>query len=346
MPEQEYISALAADLTNCIAAVQGREIQTIFFGGGTPSLFSAAAINTLLENISKLVNFSSNIEITLEANPATIEQKYLTAYKQAGITRVSIGAQSFQNDKLQVLERIHTSKEILLAVEKVQQAGFRSFNIDLMYGLPDQTLNDALYDLETAISCKPQHISWYELTLEPGTAFYANNIALPAEDLRLHMQEQGIARLDDAGFSRYEVSAYAQPGHQCRHNLNYWEFGDYLGIGAGAHAKSTNLITHDIYRSWKQKTPKEYLACKHNYVAEEKLLRQDELPFEFMLNALRLVNGFAKTLFTERTNLPNEKIDAILKQAEQRGLLQLSADRITPTKLGALFLNDVVQLFL
>lgn len=377
LPEQEYIAALIADFANDICYVQGREIQTIFFGGGTPSLFSADAIYTLLHNLQGLVKFADDIEITLEANPATIEQKFLTAYKQAGITRISLGAQSFQNDKLKVLERIHTAKEILTAVEKVKQAKFKTFNIDLMYGLPAQTVDDAIYDLQTAIDCKPTHISWYELTLEPGTAFYNNNISLPAEDLRMHMQKQGIQLLADNGFERYEISAYAKPQHQCKHNLNYWQFGDYIGIGAGAHSKTTDLIANKIARRCKQKTPKEYLACNSistpapeltlglgqggelrfssvanhgeklaKFIVEEKILTAEELPFEFMLNALRLTQGFATNLFTTRTYLPTSNINAILKQAEQKGLLTLTAEKIIPTQLGALFLNDLVQLFM
>ena len=345
LPEQEYISALLVDLKNDLDKVQGRQLESIFFGGGTPSLFSATSINYLLENFSLLIPFSKNIEITLEANPATIEQKYLTAYKHAGITRISLGVQSFQNQKLQVLERIHSTSEIFSALEKIQQANFMAFNIDLMYGLPGQTVADALFDLKTAISYQPQHLSWYELTIEPGTAFYTRNITLPNEDSRMQMQEQGINLLQQNSFTRYEISAFAKKHYQCQHNLNYWEFGDYLGIGAGAHSKITDLINYRICRTAKKQTPKDYLADTKSFIAGTTSLSAKDIPLEFMLNALRLPNGFSKSLFQERTNLPLSSINAALEKAKNIGLLNVTDHKIFPTPLGTMFLNDLLQLF-
>lgn len=346
LPEQEYIAALLADLKHDLDKVQGRQLVSIFFGGGTPSLFSATSVSYLLENINLLIPFASKIEITLEVNPATIEQKHLLAYKQAGITRISLGAQSFQPQKLQALERIHSTSEIFSALEKIQQANFTAFNIDLMYGLPGQTVADALFDLTTAIACQPQHLSWYELTLEPGTAFYTSKIKLPTENVRLQMQEQGLNLLQQNNFTRYEISAFATAHHQCQHNLNYWEFGDYLGIGAGAHSKTTDLVTRQICRTAKKPSPKAYLADPNSFIAEANILAAKEIPFEFMLNTLRLPNGFNKALFQERTNLPLASINAMLEKAKNMGLLTITAQKIMPTPHGTMFLNDLLQLFI
>ncbi len=346
LPEQEYITALLRDLENDLNKAQGRHLVSVFFGGGTPSLFSADGIFALLKKISACIAFAPNIEITLEANPSTLEQKYLSAYKQAGITRVSLGAQSFQPDKLHILGRIHSINETFSSLEKIKQANFNSFNIDLMHGLPGQTINDALFDLQTAISCKPQHISWYELTIEPGTVFHTMRVQLPHEDIRMQIQEQGLNLLQQMGFIRYEVSAFAIPQYQCLHNINYWEFGDYIGIGAGAHSKITNLITHEIHRYKKKQQPKAYLSSKQSYIEEKEILATKQIPVEFMLNALRLTNGFQKSLFQERTNLPLSNINAILETAENMKLLSITKDKIIPTNLGTMFLNDLLQLFI
>lgn len=346
LPEQEYITALLRDLENDLNKAQGRPLVSVFFGGGTPSLFSADGIFALLKKIRACIAFAPNIEITLEANPSTLEQKYLSAYKQAGITRASLGAQSFQPDKLHILGRIHSINETFSSLEKIKQANFNSFNIDLMHGLPGQTINDALFDLQTAISCKPQHISWYELTIEPGTVFHTMRVQLPHEDIRMQIQEQGLNLLQQTGFIRYEVSAFATPQHQCLHNINYWEFGDYIGIGAGAHSKITDLITNEIHRYKKKQKPKAYLSSKQSYIEEKEILATKQIPLEFMLNALRLTNGFQKSLFQERTNLPLSNINAILETAENMKLLSITKDKIIPTNLGTMFLNDLLQLFI
>lgn len=345
LPEAEYTAALIKDLQNELPKMQNRSLASIFFGGGTPSLFSATSISNLLTVIDKSVPIANNLEITLEANPSTIEQKYLTSYKHAGITRISLGAQSFQDYKLKALGRIHTSREIFSSIEKIKQTDFSSFNVDLMYNLPNQDIDDALYDLQTALSFAPNHISWYELTIEPETPFAKMNIRQLNEDTSLQIQEQGQLFLQQAGLRQYEVSAYAKPQYECSHNLNYWEFGDYLGIGAGAHSKITDPTTNIIYRTIKIAMPESYLNNQQNFIAEHKVLTSSQIIMEFMLNALRLTEGFAKSLFQSRTNLPLETINAILEKAEADGLLIITSEKIIPTALGKRFLNNLVQLF-
>ena len=258
LPEQDYVAALLADLEQELPAVHNRPLSSIFIGGGTPSLFSASAIGQLLEGVAQRISFAPEIEITLEANPGTFEQDKFTAYRALGINRLSIGIQSFQDDKLKALGRIHGAEEALRAAEMARKAGFDNYNLDLMHGLPGQSLSDALFDLQTAMAQQPTHLSWYQLTIEPNTHYYSAPPQLPEDELLWDIQETGQALLADAGFMQYEVSAYAQPGRQARHNLNYWQFGDFIGIGAGAHGK---LSTPNglIYRNWKTRLPKDYL---------------------------------------------------------------------------------------
>jgi oxygen-independent coproporphyrinogen-3 oxidase len=346
LPEQEYTTALITDLRNDLPKVSQKKISSIFFGGGTPSLFSAQSIERLLTTIDTMLPIDVNAEITLEVNPSTLEQKYLSAYKQAGITRISLGVQSFQDTKLQTLGRIHTTNETKSALEKIHDAAFTSLNIDLMHNLPGQNIDDALFDLQTAISFSPKHISWYELTIEPKTEFGKKLIKQLPEETCTQIQEQGLDLLQQAGFKQYEISAFALPTFECLHNLNYWQFGDYLGIGAGAHSKITNPFTKKIYRSIKQPFPQMYLNRRKSFTIKENILATQQIPVEFMLNVLRLTNGFTKNLFQERTNLSLSSIHAILKKASNMGLLNITPEKIIPTMLGHRFLNDLLQMFM
>ncbi|KFX70618.1 oxidase [Pseudomonas taeanensis MS-3] len=345
LPEQEYVDALLADLDEDLPQVHGRQLTSIFFGGGTPSLFSAQALGRLLAGVEQRVPFAADIEITLEANPGTFEQAKFAAYRALGINRLSIGVQSFQADKLKALGRIHDGDEAIRAADMARAAGFDNFNLDLMHGLPDQSIDDALGDLRIAIAQQPTHLSWYQLTLEPNTVFWNQPPSLPEDDILWDIQEAGQALLAEHGYAQYEVSAYAQPGKAARHNLNYWSFGDFLGIGAGAHAK---LSSPDgtIKRSWKTRLPKDYLDPSKRFSAGERVLGPDELPFEFLMNVLRLTDGSASELFTQRTGLPLSQLAAARTEAEQRGLLHCDPTRLTATREGQLFLNDLLQHFL
>lgn len=348
IPETDYINALIADLEQDLQShPTATPLQSIFFGGGTPSLFSPAAIEQLLTAIAARIPLAKDCEITLEANPGTVEQQRFADFKAAGINRLSIGIQSFQDDKLQALGRIHGAKEAIKAAEMAHAAGFSTFNLDLMFGLPQQSIADALYDLNTALALQPTHVSWYQLTLEPNTLFYHQPPPLPQEDYLWDMQQQGQSLLTQAGFAQYEVSAYSKPSHQCRHNLNYWQFGDYLGIGAGAHMKLTTA-TGEVKRSNKWKNPRDYLAAKNNtYIAATATIAAKELPFEFMLNALRLYQPIPFTLFTQRTGCTLESIQALIEQAKTRGLLCCEQQQQWQvTLLGRQFLNDLVTIFL
>ncbi|WP_232253596.1 radical SAM family heme chaperone HemW [Pseudomonas glycinae] len=345
LPEQEYVDAMLADLDQDLHAVYGRELSSIFFGGGTPSLFSAEALGRLLEGVKQRIAFADDIEITLEANPGTFEQEKFVAYRKLGINRLSIGIQSFQQEKLKALGRIHNGDEAVRAAGMARQAGFDNFNLDLMHGLPDQSLNDALSDLRQAIALKPTHISWYQLTLEPNTVFWNQPPVLPEDDTLWDIQEAGQALLAEHGYAQYEVSAYAQPGRPARHNLNYWSFGDFIGIGAGAHGKLSHPDGR-IVRTWKTRLPKDYLNPAKSFQAGEKDLTNDEMPFEFLMNALRLTAGVESRLYPERTGLPLESLDEHRREAEQSGLLQVEPSRLAATERGQLFLNDLLQKFL
>lgn len=345
LPEEEYVDALLADLDQDLAAVYGRPLSSIFFGGGTPSLFSAAALGRLLAGVEQRIPFTADIEITLEANPGTFEQDKFVAYRKLGINRLSIGIQSFQPQKLEALGRIHTGDEALRAAEMARRAGFDNFNLDLMHGLPDQSLEEALDDLRQAIALAPTHLSWYQLTLEPNTVFWNQPPELPEDDILWDIQEAGQALLAEHGFSQYEVSAYARPGKAARHNLNYWSFGDFIGIGAGAHGKLSQPDGR-IVRTWKTRLPKDYLNPAKQFKAGEKTLTADELPFEFLMNALRLTPGVDAELFAQRTGLPLQTLAAARAEAEQKGLLQVEPTRLVATARGQLFLNDLLQYFL
>lgn len=345
LPEEEYVDALLADLDLDLHAVHGRELSSIFFGGGTPSLFSAQALGRLLKGVEQRIPFASDIEITLEANPGTFEQEKFTAYRALGINRLSIGIQSFQEQKLKALGRIHNGDEAIRAAGMARQAGFDNFNLDLMHGLPDQSLDDALGDLRQAIAMKPTHLSWYQLTLEPNTVFWNQPPVLPEDDTLWDIQEAGQALLAEHGYAQYEVSAYAQPGRAARHNLNYWSFGDFIGIGAGAHGKLSHPDGR-ILRTWKTRLPKDYLNPAKPFKAGEKSLGNDELPFEFLMNALRLTDGVDAALFAQRTGLDLASLAEGRRQAEQSGLLQVEPSRLAATARGQLFLNDLLQYFL
>lgn len=345
LPETDYVDAVLADLEQDLVHVHGRPLTSIFFGGGTPSLFSAAALGRLLEGIERRVPFAPDIEITLEANPGTFEQAKFSAYRQLGINRLSIGVQSFQGDKLKALGRIHDGSEAIRAADMARNAGFDNFNLDLMHGLPDQSLEDALYDLRTAIAQGPTHLSWYQLTMEPNTVFWSQPPQLPEDDLLWDIQEAGQALLAEAGYAQYEVSAYARAGRQARHNLNYWTFGDFLGIGAGAHAKLSSPEGR-IQRTWKTRLPKDYLDPAKAFQAGARELDAGELPFEFLMNALRLTDGVPAGLYPQRTGLPLADLAASRREAEAQGLLQADPARLAATPKGQLFLNDLLQRFL
>ncbi|MCY1487315.1 Oxygen-independent coproporphyrinogen-III oxidase-like protein YqeR [compost metagenome] len=345
LPEEAYIDALLDDLEQDLGHVHGRELTSIFFGGGTPSLFSANAIGRLLDGVEQRVPFARDIEITLEANPGTFEQAKFAAYRQLGINRLSIGVQSFQEAKLKALGRIHDGEEAIRAADMARRAGFDNFNLDLMHGLPDQSIDDALDDLRVAIAQAPTHLSWYQLTMEPNTVFWNQPPELPEDDILWDIQEAGQALLAEHGYAQYEVSAYARSGLRARHNLNYWTFGDFLGIGAGAHSKLSSPDGR-ILRSWKTRLPKDYLDPAKHFQAGERHLDADELPFEFLMNVLRLTDGVPAELFTRRTGMPLASLAAARAEAEARGLLQGDPQRLVATTEGQLFLNDLLQHFL
>ncbi|GAB4514618.1 MAG: radical SAM family heme chaperone HemW [Sulfuricaulis sp.] len=345
IPEQEYINALLRDLEQDLPRVWGRIVHTIFIGGGTPSLFSPESIDRLLSGIRARLSLDQNIEITLEANPGTVDVERFKGFRQAGINRLSIGIQSFEDEKLKVLGRIHGRDEALRAAESARAGGFENFNLDLMFGLPGQTVEQALSDMRTAIQLRPTHLSAYQLTIEPNTLFHARPPTLPDDDNTWDMQSQLQTELAAAGYRQYEVSAYAKPGYECRHNLNYWKFGDYLGIGAGAHAKITDASS--ITRLWKAKQPNEYLrtvGTRQGIGGEQKLSREHTVT-EFMMNALRITHGFPSSLFAERTGMPISVAAKPLGEAERKGLLAWDTETLRPTDTGFRFLNDLVALF-
>jgi len=346
IPEAAYVDALLADLESDLPRVWGRPVRSIFLGGGTPSLFSPEAIETFLSGVRARLPLAPDAEVTLEANPGTVEIERFRGYRAAGVNRLSIGIQSFNPTHLQVLGRIHGRDEALNAAQAARDAGFDNFNLDLMFGLPQQTPEEALSDVRTAIALQPTHLSLYQLTLEPNTLFHAQPPPLPDEDVIAAMQDCLQAEMAGAGFEQYEVSAYAQPGRRCRHNLNYWQFGDYLGIGAGAHAKIT--AAEGITRLWKVKQPQDYLKKFGTPAAigGEHRLSVDDAPFEFMLNALRLVHGFAPELYEARVGLPLSSLECALAHARSRHLIEQKDDVIRPTALGLRFLNDLSAIFL
>ncbi|HQY23053.1 MAG TPA: radical SAM family heme chaperone HemW [Gammaproteobacteria bacterium] len=346
LPEKQYIETLLRDLKQDLSLIQGRSIKSIFFGGGTPSLFSPKSIGEILDKASAFLDFEPNLEITLEANPGTVEHHAFSDYQSAGITRISLGAQSFQNEKLAQLGRIHTIEETKCAIKSILAANFNSFNIDIMYGLPNQTVADALFDLKMALSFSPPHLSWYNLTIEPNTIFHHKKPPLPLDDTLAEMEQAGLEYLAKQELAQYEISAFSKPQHQCKHNLNYWKFGDYLGIGAGAHAKITDLKTHTITRYWKTRYPKSYLETDHALLAGSQIILTEEIPLEFMLNALRLTAGTSVQEFETRSGLPIASIATQLSDAEKKGLLIITENqKIKTSHLGKRFLNDLLTLF-
>ena len=345
IPEAAYHAALIADLESALPQIWGRRVHSIFIGGGTPSLISPDGLDELLTAIRMRVQLDPLAEITLEANPGTVDAGRFKAFRQAGINRLSVGIQSFDERHLQALGRIHGRADAIAAAEAAL-THFEAVNLDLMYALPGQTLAEADADLTTALALGPGHLSCYHLTLEPNTAFAANPPQVPDPDASADMQDRIEARLGEAGYRHYETSAFARPGRECRHNLNYWAFGDYLGIGAGAHGK---LSSHEgIVREARPKHPAAYLAAhpSGSFVAERRSLGAAELPFEFMMNALRLNQGFPHHLFTERTGLPFEAAEPGLLKARQQGLIETDGDTIRPTTRGRHFLNELLMLFL
>lgn len=349
LPEKRYIDALIRDLETELPFIWGRRLESVFIGGGTPSLISAAGMQRLMSALRRLLPMRPEMEITLEANPSTFEQERFKQYRDCGINRLSIGIQSFNHDHLRRLGRVHNDQEALAAAEIAKQAGFDNFNLDLMFALPQQTQQQAMQDLQTAIECQPSHISWYQLTIEPNTFFHHSPPAhLPNDDCIADIQDQGVEILQQAGFKQYEVSAYSQAGKQCAHNRNYWEFGDYVAIGAGAHGKVSQLQTNTIERYFKYKQPQRYMeACEQGDArSKTSILSTQDLSFEFMLNALRLKQGVERTLFEQRTGLSLEAIAQPLQSVMDKGLLNKNSERLATSDLGWRFLNEVTTLFL
>ncbi|TFH87563.1 radical SAM family heme chaperone HemW [Billgrantia azerbaijanica] len=348
LPEAEYLAALVADLEADLPLAGGRELASIFIGGGTPSLMSADFYARLFEAVAARLPLAADLEVTLEANPGTLERGRFAGYRAAGINRLSLGVQSFQAAQLEALGRIHSGDDARVAVAEAREAGFDNLNLDLMHGLPGQTPELALADLEAAIALDPEHLSWYQLTLEPNTEFHARPPALPVEETLWDIQDLGHERLLAAGFTRYEISAYARGARQCRHNRNYWRFGDYLGIGAGAHAK---LSAPDgsgglhIERRWKTRQPGAYLRRRHDprgFVAGRTVVAPEELPLEFAMNALRLIEGVPLSDWRVHTGRGTDALRACLIAAQEKGLLVEDAERLQASPEGLLFLNELL----
>ena len=348
-PERRYVEALISDLDHALPKIWGRRVYSVFFGGGTPSLFSARAIDEILAAVRARVTLDVEAEITLEANPGTFEAEKFRGYREAGVNRLSIGIQSFNDTHLNALGRIHGGSEAKRAID-IAQANFENINLDIMFALPGaetrQTLQECEQDIDTALSFGTNHLSVYHLTLEPNTLFHRFPPMLPDDEVAADMQEMIARKLGSAGYEHYETSAYARPGSECRHNLNYWRFGDYLGIGAGAHGKIS--FPDRIMRETRYKQPNAFMdnAAVGTAVQEEILIPRAELPFEFMLNALRLTEGFSVSLFTERTGLPIIAVSRQLDEAEKRGLIVRDIKHVQPTEKGRLFLNDLLEIFL
>ena len=350
LPEEAYLNALIndfdLDLQLYLKGSQERALRSIFIGGGTPSLLSPQFYRTLLNHIKSKIAWDNDIEITMEANPGTVEQSSFSGYREAGINRLSMGIQSFDDQKLEALGRIHSSDEAQKAIIVAQQSGFDNFNLDLMHGLPNQTEKEALLDIEIALSFKPPHLSWYQLTIEPNTEFYNRPPQLPEDDALWQIQESGQALLKQHKLHQYEVSAYAREDQKAQHNLNYWQFGDYMGIGAGAHGKITQLDSAEpfIKRYQKTRQPDAYLNRIGHYNASSHILQAVDLPLEFLMNILRLNNGVEEALYPERTGLPISTLEPVLSQVRKEGLIETT--RLQATEKGLLFLNPLLDRFL
>ncbi len=348
MDEDLYVKELIQDLDSDIARfnLTDRALHSIFIGGGTPSLFSAKAIEKLLSLVLQRFKYNKSIEITLEANPGTIESNKFSAFAQAGVSRLSIGVQSFESTKLIKLGRIHDVEQAITAARLAKQSGIKSFNLDLMHGLPSQSLENALDDLKTAISLQPDHISWYQLTIEPNTAFHSKPPKLPQDETLWEIQDQGFKLLADAGYHQYEISGFSKIKKQCQHNLNYWQFGDYLGIGCGAHGKITDVSSGTIYRTVKVKHPKGYLDKNRAHLDHLNTVGNDELAFEYMMNQLRLFSSFTLSSFEKRTGLSSDNILPVLLKAKEKNLMKNRGDSWSVTLLGHRYLNDLLEMFL
>jgi len=347
IPEENYIQCLIQDFKNELEKIHCPEIYSIYIGGGTPSLFSPTFIEKLLNSIHQKINFKTTIEISMEINPGTCDKNKLLGFKHAGINRPSIGIQSFQDDKLQALKRIHNSLEAEKIIENLLSLGFNNFNLDLMHGLPKQTVQDALFDLDTAMNFHPPHISWYQLTLEQGTEFANLPPELPDEESTWEILQKGNQLLANNGFHHYEISGYAKPNYQCQHNLNYWQFGDYIAIGSGAHGKRTTK--NKIVRYAKLKNPNNYMENilnDHSAIEEERSVTKKELPLEFMMNALRLIDGVPIELFQQCTGLSIHTIEKQLIVAKEKGLIKNFESILKPTELGQQFLNELLEIFI
>lgn len=345
-PETDYVAALINDLDMQLPRIEGRQIVSIFFGGGTPSLFSPEAIEKILTGVCQRLSFAPNIEITLEANPGTVDEKRFSGFRRAGINRLSIGIQSLQDEKLKALGRIHLGDDARRAIDTAKKVGFDNFNLDFMHGLPGQTITDALYDLQDALSFAPPHLSWYQLTIEPNTFFHFQPPQLPPDETLWEIQEQGNETLNRAGLFSYEISAFAKKNHECKHNQNYWQFGDYLGIGAGAHSKITDFEKNIVVRHSQIKNPRDYLNSEKRLIINEQIVSTDDICFEFMMNALRLTNGVPANLFIERTGLPLSTIKNKLSYAKEKKWMIDDENTLAATTFGQRFLNDVIGLFL
>jgi len=352
IPEQAYVTALIADLEADIERFQltNRPLHSIFIGGGTPSLFSAEAIERLLTQVLNRFIHEKDIEITLEANPGTVEADKFIGFFNAGVSRLSIGVQSFASDKLIKLGRIHDSNQAKTAAKLATESGVTSFNLDLMHGLPNQSIDNALDDLKIAISLNPSHISWYQLTIEPNTIFHSKPPKLPVDDILWEIQDQGIKLLNEAGYQQYEISAYAKPGYQCQHNLNYWQYGDYLGIGCGAHGKITDVNSNKIMRTVKVKHPKGYLDNERNFLDQLTEVSDSDRPFEYMMNQLRLHRVFKVSQFEESTGLSINVVLPKLEEAQSKNLMTVkikdNEEYWQVTTTGQRYLNDLLELFL
>ena len=346
LPENEYVAHLLDDLAIDAARIKGREITSIFIGGGTPSLFSAESIATLLDGVKQRVALSEHAEITLEANPGTVEAGRFDGYAQAGVNRISMGIQSFQNHHLKALGRIHDTDQASRAITLAKAAPLNSFNVDLMHGLPDQSISNALDDLDRAIAMSPRHLSWYQLTIEPNTPFYSKPPELPDDDILWEIQSQGHKRLKAAGFEQYEISGYSQPGFQCQHNLNYWRFGDYLGIGCGAHGKITDINSGEIVRTVKVKHPRGYMDIARPYLDTSSTVEKEDLAFEFFMNRFRLVEPCPKQDFTDFTGqtLSSQEL-AELSKAREQGLIEETELHWQVTAKGRRYLNSLLSAF-
>ncbi len=348
LPEQAYLDALLSDLAFEAKQLADnhslRPLSSIFFGGGTPSLVNPATIGRVITEAKRIVGFTEDIEITLEANPGTVDYEKFDGLYAAGVNRLSIGIQSFNPQHLEELGRIHSKDDALKAVERARQAEFRNINLDLMFGLPGQTCEQALADLRIATGLAPEHLSWYQLTIEPNTEFYRHPPKLPEDDTLWQMHQDGIAFLEQAGYAQYEVSAFARAQRQAKHNLNYWQFGDYVAIGAGAHGKSTHPNSGEILRYWKTRLPQHYLARVDNYRAGSEQITSGDLPFEFLMNSLRLKQGVDAATFTTGTGLPLSALEPTLSNLRQQGLIH--PDRLQCTDQGYLYLNEVLQKFM